>query len=98
MKLIWIFTLLISHGLFAQKDAKPFVAPSLQALAKVEVAPSVEVNPLTGNFNWRRDARREEIMKDIVTRENYWDCQGRELPPDAFRTVSTESAYRIMTR
>ncbi len=97
MRAIWIFAILISQGIFAQ-DEKPVIAPSLQALAKVEIPPSIEINPLAGNYNWRRDARREEIMKDIVTRENYWDCQGRELPPDAFRAVNTESAYRIMTR
>ena len=98
MRAIWIIAILISQGIFAQDRKAPSVAPSLQALAKVEIPPSVEINPLPGNYNWRRHARREEIMKDIVTRENYWDCQGRELPPDAFRTVSTEQAYRIMTR
>ncbi len=99
MRAIAVFiTAMIFQGASAQVE-NPAIVPNLHALARLSVRDSLAPGTLLPeNFNWNREARRAEALKRTVTQQRYWDCQGRELPPDAYRNALDEAVYRQLNK
>ena len=99
MRALWIILILFGTCAVAQEaKTETKVAPILEILARVNVTDSTKINPFPDDYNWNKDARRAEALKRTVVQTNYWDCQMRELPPDAYRSATLEAAYRTMTK
>ena len=99
MRALWISVIFFGICAVAQEaKTEVAIAPSLEALARAGVKDSTQINPLPDAYNWGREARREEARKQAVTRQHYWDAQGRELPPDAYKDAKSEATYRVLTK
>lgn len=85
-----------SRELFPKSDSVQMPRLVMMQQRTVSLPPSPSLNTLPADYNWAKDLRRREAIKDAaLERGNYYRFASPEIP-DASRDVMQQSLRRSM--